>query len=407
MMVLTEVQKQLIECLRAYIANEKPQEFITRDEGFAEKQYGLFRLAYEQKLIPIVYASGYSRGEDTEFSHKLKKAAMEGSFIQTLATLNFTQLYSRFNDENVSPIVVKGIVARSLYREEAVRPSGDEDIYAETEEKFLRCREIMLSEGGKASEEGDGAAVIAFTFPNGLHIELHRKLFDDSAFEKNNGCFAHAETQLLRLGGSGAEVEIRTFNHTDNLLYMVLHALKHFISGGFGLRTALDIALYAERYFDSINGEGLTEKLKNNSAVDFASAIFDICTKELGADKKIFALIGGRRADGGEMLEDILAAGIYGTSEEIRAHSANITRNAASGGSRLSGIIKSIFPPYSYMKKKYSYAEKAPVLLPFAWLHRGIQYFFGQKKGNTAGDTLGLARKRAKLIESYGIRLER
>lgn len=408
MKALTEVRKQLIECLRAYIANEEPKELITRDESFDEKQYGLFRLAYEQKLIPIVYASGYSRGENTEFSHKLKRSAVEGSLIQTLATLNFTELYRRFNEENVSPIVVKGIVARSLYREESVRPSGDEDIYAETEEKFLRCREIMISEGGRAEDGGDeAAAVIAFFFPNGLHIELHRKLFDDTAFEKNNGCFAHAETQLLRLGGSGAEIEIRTFNHTDNLLYMLLHALKHFISGGFGLRTALDIALYAEKYFDSIDGKRLTEGLENNSAVDFASAIFDICTKELGTDKKIFALIGGRHADGSEMLEDILAAGVYGTSEESRAHSANITRSAANGGSRLSGIVKSIFPPYSYMKKKYSYAEKAPLLLPVAWLHRGIQYLFGQKQGNTASDTLDLARKRAKLIESYGIRLER
>ena len=132
MTALTEVRKQLIECLRAYIANEEPKELITRDESFDEKQYGLFRLAYEQKLIPIVYASGYSRGENTEFSHKLKRSAVEGSLIQTLATLNFTELYRRFNEENVSPVVVKGIVARSLYREESVRPSGDEDIYSET-----------------------------------------------------------------------------------------------------------------------------------------------------------------------------------------------------------------------------------------------------------------------------------
>ena len=50
----TPVQRQFIECISAYLDNREPLELISREE-----QAELIRLAIEQKLIPMLYASGY------------------------------------------------------------------------------------------------------------------------------------------------------------------------------------------------------------------------------------------------------------------------------------------------------------------------------------------------------------
>lgn len=402
----TPVQHQFLECISAYLDNREPLELISREE-----QAELIRLAMEQKLIPMLYASGYCRTMEDSLASEVMSAAKNQSLAQTIATISFSLLYREFQSEGLEPILVKGMLSRSLYRDEAVRPSGDEDIYA-GERDFLRCHNKLMELGAvSGGGDVDGADVIGYTMPNALHIELHRRLFDESSeySRRHNRFFEQAQTQRILLGGRGAEVEIRTFAHTENLYYMLLHALKHFIGGGFGVRTALDIALYAQRYLEKIDGEMLQNLLIEDCALNFTSAVFDICIAHFGVSEAILSLVGGRRAGGDDMLYDMLSAGVYGTADESRAHSANITKNSANGGGSLSGLMRSLFPPISYMRSSYDYLNRCSLLLPAAWIQRGFKYLLhlNKNRGNSASDALRIGEQRSRLLRKYDIRTDR
>ena len=114
----TPVQRQFIECISAYLDNREPLELISREE-----QAEHIRLAIEQKLIPMLYASGYCRTMEDSLASKVMSAAKNQSLAQTIATISFSELYREFQSEGIEPILVKGMLSRSLYRDEAVRPS--------------------------------------------------------------------------------------------------------------------------------------------------------------------------------------------------------------------------------------------------------------------------------------------
>ena len=80
-----------------------------------------------------------------------------------------------------------------------------------------------------------------------LYIELHRHLFDSSedAHDELNRFFEHFPA-----------VEIDGFLAMpphEHLLYLLLHAYKHFVRSGIGLRQFCDIGLWARAYHGEID----------------------------------------------------------------------------------------------------------------------------------------------------------
>ena len=83
----TPVQHQFLECISAYLDNREPLELISREE-----QAELIRLAMEQKLIPMLYASGYCRTMEDSLASEVMSAAKNQSLAQTIATISFSLL---------------------------------------------------------------------------------------------------------------------------------------------------------------------------------------------------------------------------------------------------------------------------------------------------------------------------
>src|SRR5699024_10745344 len=100
--------------------------------------------------------------------------------IQRRKTEEFLQLYAKLTAEGLTPVVVKGIVCRNLYREPDYRCSGDEDVLIPGEQ-FEKCHELFLNNGMNQMdptmnirEEGE---VLYYRLGGALHIELHKVLF--------------------------------------------------------------------------------------------------------------------------------------------------------------------------------------------------------------------------------------
>ena len=109
-----------------------------------------------------------------------------------------------------------------------------------------------------------------------LHIELHKELFssESEAYGNLNHLFADVFDRKIQEEING--VPIYTMCHTDHLLYLILHAFKHFLHSGFGIRQVCDIVVYADTYGSKIDWDYVLEQCRSIHADIFAASLFDI-----------------------------------------------------------------------------------------------------------------------------------
>lgn len=108
--------------------------------------------------------------------------------------------------------------------------------------------------------------------------------------------------------------------------------------------------------------------------------------------------------DAADLLQDLLESGAYGDSSMSRRHSGTLTLETVRSEKR--GLVRTLFPPISAMRRKYPWLEQRPYLLFAAWGMRGAGYLReirGKGKENGIGESLTIARQREKLLKKYGV----
>lgn len=369
----------------------------------------LIETAGAQKLLPLAGKALLSlpEGVISENSRKLvKKLTLELIAEQTVRTRSFAEVYSRLSENGLSPCVVKGIVCRSLYPLPDSRPSGDEDLLIDIAD-CGRYEAALKELGFYSADEKVGGTFFERTFIRGdrVKLEVHTSLFSPDTSSALNDAMGDFRRDMRTEEACG--VSVLTLSPTHHLLYLLLHAFKHFIASGFGLRQVCDIALFAEKYGSETDFDFVCAALKTVRADTFAAAVFDIAFSRLGFDENIipdghFCLPDGVASQ--RLLEDIFSGGIYGGGE-VRQHSANVTLGAygTQKGSG-SGVLHALFPNRKYMAEKYPFVGKHAVLLPAAWGARIISYARdSSKKDRSAADAYRTGADRVKLLKYYGI----
>ena len=95
-----------------------------------------------------------------------------------------------------------------------------------------------------------------------------------------------------------------------------------------------------------------------------------------------------------------------------RKHSSSMTVNAVAaerGGKSSGSLLRTVFPPARELKGRYRYLEKAPVLLPAAWISRIWHYKRETAAGknrpgsNSASESIKIGNQRIELLKKYGI----
>ena len=408
--------ERMLEAIRCFLNGKKAewQEDISEAEWME-----LFGLSQQHQVLPMVYETVYPcpafRTVSAEQNQILKRQVIRQVMVQSRKTEEFLALYRKLTESGITPLVVKGLVCRNIYREPDYRCSGDEDVLI-PREQFGRCHEIFTENGMKPVEPGENMEAEGETpyykEKGALHIELHKELFaaESKAYGEFNGLFADAFERKIQIEING--VQVYTMCHTEHLLYLIVHAFKHFLHSGFGIRQVCDIAIYANKYGCEIDWDELQEKCRSIHAEVFAAALFDIGEKKLVFDKKracypeSWEQIG---ADGDDLLADLIAGGVFGDSSMSRKHSSNMTLQAVAeekqGNKAKASLRQSIFPGREYMERTYTYLKDYPFLLPAAWLSRIGKYLLESQKmeNNDVLESIEIGNKRISLMKKYKI----
>ena len=398
-MTLTTTETQFLHIAKAAISGgDLPAEKVDWPT--------IFTLANQQKLLPILFETvrKMPAAEENVALFAVTKQQVIGQVLnQTVRSAEFADLYRKLRTVGLHPIVVKGQLCSRLYPLKDHRISADDDLYI-SDAEFMACHKQLLANGLTTDTPVDELATadeVSYT-KNGspLYIELHRHLFDsaEDAHDELNHFFADLNP-----------VEIDGFLAMpphEHLLYLVLHAYKHFVRSGIGLRQFCDIGLWARAYHGEIDWQRLHEQCESVHAATFAAAAFRIARDYLGIEFDLPAPWGDA-VDVEPLLHDSLCGGVYGSNDLTRLHSSTVTLNAvkASRTGEKSGVLSTVFPKREYLERRYPYLKKRPYLLPVAWVQRIVHYAGEKKTGadSSASGSIKLAKERIELMKQYGI----
>lgn len=369
----------------------------------------VFTLSNKHRVLPLVFESVRKTRlaeADPALFAAIKRQVIAQVLTQTVRSAEFGVLYGKLRAAGLHPIVVKGQLCNRLYPLSDHRLTADDDIFV-SEAEFDACRGILEAEGMvtdcPAESIGDADEVSYKREGSPLYIELHRRLFDSSedACDDLNRFFEGAHDRAVDIDGW------LSLPPHEHLLYLLLHAYKHFVICGIGIRQFCDIGLWAREYRGEIDWQLLYRQCYSVHAATFASVAFNVANEYLGIDIDLPDPWRTPDVPCEPLLADVLRGGIYGSDDYTRLHSSTVTLNAVrqSRRGKRGNLFSTLFPPRSYLVKDYPYLRRMPWLLPVAWVQRFFRYICETRKteNNSARGSIKLARERIELMRMYDI----
>lgn len=347
----------------------------------------LMRLAHEQSVLPLIGAA--LSGASSIFFPTEKKQALLNStrsmaFSNYLRKRQILNLLLDFQKAGIQAVLLKGFAAADMYAEPDCRISCDTDIYVERKDE-KRAYELLkehdciviprspLSHHAVCRQEKMG------------HIELHVSLYD--AFAEDIWFGVANEKKLPQEPFEWqvfAEGACLTLGKTDNLLFLALHMIKHFIYSGISLRQMMDIALNMKTHRRQIDFKRFWDILESLKYKKMMNAVLSVLVSFCGFSPDDFW--GFEPQDDtvvSALLSDLEAGGWLGKNETEGRKDAGYgynrlrfleTRNPFSYWCYMSKRIvircfHAALPPRDALENSFPYAQKASCLLPIAWIH--------------------------------------
>ena len=376
---------------------------------------GIFELAGIHQIIPMIYDALAKMHAlsllPEELVYSWQDMYLGFSINQLRRTMEFIKLYSRLLQAGIMALVVKGLVCRQLYPDAYYRSSCDEDVLIRGED-FEAADRLLIASGLVRIEHRRMGTQYEITYKSpesGLYIELHTSLFrpESKYFSRWNALFRNIFQAPLPLSIEG--ITVYTLSEEQHLLFLVLHAVKHFITNGLGIRQLCDIVMYCNSYGNRISWEHLWQVMAELGYSVWLFNLLDIGAHYLGLREEMLQYPPDRAArepHSRALLEDLMKAGVFGRAASGQEKSGLVTMQSILNARRIT-LWQAVFPCYEYMKGHYAYCEKHLFLLPAAWFHRLLVYAAAEKSPVKmffkARRIFIVGRKRIKLLDEYRI----
>ena len=294
----------------------------------------VYRLASRHTLAatvaPVLKAAGVT---DQRFSKALEHSALKNAQMD----MEMDAVFAALDAAGIWHMPLKGIVLQHLYPVYGMRQMSDHDILIDAG-RAGDIRVIMENLGFHTEHFGTSKHDVYYK-PPVSNFQMHRTLFD-VARDKKYEYFLDVPKRLL---GEGYE---KRLSPEDFYLYIIAHEYKHYSSAGTGLRSLLDTYVYLQK-------EKLDMAYVTAEAEKLDMAAFEAANRSLA--RHLFS--GGElTADDKALLEDILAAGTFGS--QARRAERGIARN---GGSKLRYALKRFLAPFDKNSNSYPrFVQKYP-----------------------------------------------
>lgn len=294
---------------------------------------------------------------DSEALRKCKNAAMEALLRQTRQEVAYRAACRILEQGEIPFVPLKGSVLRQWYPEAWMRTSCDIDILVR-ETELATARDLLEAENWRYIKRSSHD--ISLLSPEGAHLELHHTTLEDCVSREGAAIMSGIWEAAKPLPGKRYHMVI-----TDGLFYYyhMAHMAKHFLAGGCGIRSFLDIWILNHR--TDFDPKGRADLLEKGGLTAFAKAaeklaeiwFSDAPMDELSKGFQVFVCSGGT----------------YGNLEN------QVNLQQAKKGGKLKFLWDRVFLPYSFLKYSYPVLQKHKWLTPVFWVVRWFRLLFGGK----------------------------
>lgn len=356
--------KQTIFLLNCLIKNTTAE--ISREEIDLKE---LFSFAEMHKvanmLYPVLKRAGIAEDEDSMRSFKERYYS---AIIMETQQNNYLEIVEKaFEEAGIIHMPMKGSVIKYLYPERSLRTATDVDLYIGKKE--IKRTQGIMQELGFVIEVCDSEVSNHDTYIiNNRHcFELHYELMPRTPYFK--GCEVCDELEKNIQKDENSQFG-RHMSVEDFYVYMIIHIAKHIKHNGMGIRGFLDVAIYLNKYKESMEFDRVEDLLERSSLTQFHDSVVQLvelwfCDKtDVEEHIKELAL-------------HIAKSGVMGTEQQVV--SEELYKDTATGKKKRY-YIQTVFLPIAYMKDKYKILRKFPVLLPVCWVHRVIYVCLFKRK---------------------------
>lgn len=291
------------------------------------------------------------------------------------------QVIECLNGKKIFHVLMKGWVLKQYYPIPELRTMGDIDFLIREEDR-KRTHEALL-QLGFVCISGQG---FVWCYQKGNTVlEVHSRII----FQKvgrgvdTEQYYLDAVSHTEKVQGEYTLCFVKEYH----LVYLFVHAAKHFQYAGYGLRGLMDFALFVEKYGNELDWDYIWQELEKLRVSVFARATLNLCREWFGTKMDLLSMQ-MQTESYGKMKEIIFAGGVYGYCS--RNMESSQVRNQLEGAEKSNlktlkwkAMIKMIFPDRQYMRMYLKSVEKYPSLLPAAWAIRWYQAIFKRGIRNT------------------------
>lgn len=360
-MKATTLQDIFIKILRSELT-ETELDASVKEQLTPDVISALYSLSSRHDLAHIVFNSLHKCGfqnDDLMYSKFNQKAIMSVCRNEQIKYA-YNQICDIFNKESIPYIPLKGLVIRPYYPQESMRTSCDIDILVK-EENLESAIDSLVQKGFRCGERHYHD--VSLFSPANIHLELHFNI--QETIEKLDAVLKDAWQYAKLTDGSRYEFTDEFF-----VFHMFAHMSYHFLGGGCGIKSLMDIWVMEHRM--GATYESARELLDKAGIYRFAaeiSKLAEICFS--GKPKDEFS---------DTILSYIFSGGVYGTFQN------KMTVMKSKDKSTVKYLLERLFMPYKSMVIIYPILKKLPFLLPFCWVGRFFKMLFKGKSKSALGE---------------------
>lgn len=360
---MLEIYQTIISIIKSGITGEKVEIPETTDWE------AIFKFSKAHQVGPIIYygIENSKLSAPADIKEKFFNLVMKSMLVEQNQFLELERLSEKFEQNQIDYIPLKGCIIKKLYPKSEMRIMGDMDILVRQNQFDDACN-VVENLGFVQTDVTENVTAYNKRFVN---FEIHKSLCppDDPYYDyfKDNWSKAFLKED---------DKHRYVFSNEDAFIFDFVHLVKHYLSGGVGLRQFIDLWLMLTK-IDNLNLEYIVSELEKLELKRFYYNV--VATLE--------AWFGNKEAtDMTNFITDItFKSGSFGTSGKRSASVAmKVVKKEGKGKNNIfRKIICTVFLPLSAMKTLYPVLEKAPILLPVMWVVRWFKTLFFKRKNIT------------------------
>lgn len=322
--------------------------FLTEREFELDEEIdevNLYRLAKKHGLSHFLIDWARKSCKSQEIKNKIEQDYTNQIVKDTNENIEFKKILDAFEKNDIQTLVFKGFLMKAVYPQDYMRQMCDIDLLVFPKDFRKAC--CLLKDLGYEKHHNHEKHLVFIKHPF-TTVEIHRKLVTEADlghtyFNKEiwNFCIPYKNYK-----------NIYQMTIEDNYIFCLVHLMLHFNSSGITVRHILDFYLYDKAFQKDFNYDKIKQKLEEFGIVKFEQEIRKIAYKWFG-DQPYYDF------------NEVEAFILRGMSQEN-----SILLSIDNRGSKVSCLVHMLFPKFYVMRTQYPMLEKAPVLLPFAWLIR-------------------------------------